>query len=143
MNKLYVMEGLDINNDKSLCLSHSYDINISKSNKIADLNLARHGVACAVFEGKIVVTGGYDYKQGTELKSVEAYDYYDNKWTYLPDMIEERYGHASVSMGDKMFVIDGKLTASCEVFESFSRKFSAIKSDIKLSSTDVVATDFF
>ena len=128
---------------KVFFLSHSYDINISKSNKIADLNLARHGVACAVFEGKIVVTGGYDYKQGTELKSVEAYDYYDNKWTYLPDMIEERYGHASVSMGDKMFVIDGKLTASCEVFESFSRKFSAIKSEIKLSSTDVVATDFF
>ena len=51
-------------------------------------------------------------------------------------MIEERYGHASVSMGDKMFVIGGKLTASCEVFDRLSRKITAIKSQIKFSAAD-------
>ena len=45
-------------------------------------------------------------------------------------MIEERFDHAAVSMGNKMFVIGGKYTTSCEVFDSRSRKFSNINSDI-------------
>ena len=53
------------------------------------------------------MSGGY-YK-GT---SVETYDYYENKWTYLPDMIESRCDHASVSMGNKMFVIGGSYTST-------------------------------
>ena len=62
------------------------------------------------------------------MKSVEAYDYYENKWTYLPDMIEERCFHASISIGNIMFVIGGWGTSPCEVFDSFSRKFTSIKS---------------
>ena len=61
-------------------------------------------------------------------KSVEAYDYYENKWNYLPDMIEKRGSHASVSMGNKMFVIGGYNTLTCEIFDSVSRKFTYIKS---------------
>ena len=38
--------------------------------------------------------------------------------------------HAAVSMGNKMFVIGGKYTTSCEVFDSFSRKFSKINSEL-------------
>ena len=39
--------------------------------------------------------------------------------------------HAAVSMGNKMFVIGGKYTTSCEVFDSFSRKCTKINSEIK------------
>ena len=42
-----------------------------------------------------------------ELKSVETYDYYEDKWTYLADMIEQRSDHAAVSIGNKTFVIGG------------------------------------
>ena len=42
-----------------------------------------------------------------ELKSVETYDYYEDKWTYLADMIEKRSDHAVVSIGNKTFVIGG------------------------------------
>ena len=79
--------------------------------------------ACTVFEGKIVVTGNY-------LKSVEAYDYYENKWTYLPDMNKERSCHASVSMGNKLFVIGGYSNTSCEVFDSFSRNFTIVNASL-------------
>ena len=41
-------------------------------------------VACTVFEGKIVVSGDIN---SNVLKSVEAYDYYENKWTNLTNMI--------------------------------------------------------
>ena len=92
----------------------------------AQMKQNRDFAACTVFEGKIVVTGGTDnwYK----LNSVEAYDHYENKWTYLPDMIERRYYHDSVSMGNKMFVIGGGYTdgLGCEVFDSFSRKFTSL-----------------
>ena len=55
-------------------------------------------------------------------------------------MIEIRFNHAAVSMGNKMFVIGGSYTTSCEVFDSYSRKFTKIISEIK--DFDVVSTDF-
>ena len=115
-------------NEKSLDLCYTFDMNSNTWNKVADLNVARNFAACTVFEGKIVVTGGvYNWN---ELKSVEAYDYYENKWTYLPDMIEERFYHAAASMGNKQFVIGGDINTNCEVFDSSSRKFTNIHSEI-------------
>ena len=70
------------------------------------------------------------------MKSVEKYDYYENKWTFLPDMNKERSQHAAVSMGNKIFVIGGCYTTSSEVFDSCSRKFTKIKSFVKLSAID-------
>ena len=41
-------------------------------------------------------------------------------------MIKRRNCHASVSMGNKLFVIGGYFNTSCEVFDNFSRKFTVI-----------------
>ena len=41
-------------------------------------------------------------------------------------MIKSRSCHASVSMGNKLFVIDGYFNTSCEVFDSLSRIFTVI-----------------
>ena len=100
-----------------------YNFELNKQSKLADMNLSRWFAACTVFEGKIVVTGGFS-------KSVEAYDHYEYEWAYLPDMIEEIEFNASVSMGNKMYVIGGMSTTNCEIFDSFSRKFTFIKPDI-------------
>ena len=98
------------------------------------MNDYRYDAACAVFEGKIVVSGGED------LKSVESYDYYENKWYYLADMIEGRRHHASVSMGNKMFVIGGwNTTSTCEVFDSCSRKFTLIRFLMKIDYSYIQA----
>ena len=128
MGKMYIIGRLIISRHKSRSSCNTYDINNNTLNKIADLNEARHYAASTVFEGKVVVTGGE--KSWYTLKSVETYDYYENKWTYLPDMIETRFNHAAVSMGNKMFVIGGSHKTSCEVFDSFSRKFTKINSEI-------------
>ena len=51
-------------------------------------------------------------------------------------MIEERrYLHASVSTGNKMFVIGGYIFTEIEVFDNHSRKFTSIKSFSTLPST--------
>ena len=101
----------------------TYNFENSKLTQLADMKQNRNDAACTVFEGKIVVTGGFS-------KSVEAYDHYEYEWAYLPDMIEEIEFNASVSMGNKMYVIGGMSTTNCEIFDSFSRKFTFIKPDI-------------
>ena len=98
-----------------------YNIKTKQWTYMADTNICRSFSACAVFEGKIVVSGG------CHRRSVEAYDYYEDKWTYLPDMIELRFNHGAVSMGNKMFVIGGHNSLTCEVFDNISRKFTYIK----------------
>ena len=77
------------------------------------------------------MSGGWNSRRYYSMNSVEAYDYYENKWTYLPDMNEKRCDHTSVSMGNKMFVIGGYNTSNCEVFDGFSRRFTSIKSLMK------------
>ena len=67
------------------------------------------------------------------MKSVEAYDHHVDKWTYLPEMIEEIFNHAAVSMGNKLFVIGETYYINCQVFDSYSRKFTIIYSEIKVS----------
>ena len=47
-------------------------------------------------------------------------------WIYLPDLIRKRSNHASVSIGNKMFVVGGYNNSSIEMFESFSRKFTLL-----------------
>ena len=115
---------------KSNRLCYTYNFKCDKLSQITHLNEARDCAACTVFEGKIVVTGGDDYDEDDELKSVEQYDYFEDKWINLSDLIEERSCHAAVSMGNKMFVIGGYWTTSCEVFDSYSRKFTTMNTSI-------------
>ena len=49
---------------------------------------------------------------------------------YIPDMVEERSSHAAVSVSNKMFVIGGYKNTNCEIFDSCSRKFTSIYSEI-------------
>ena len=69
--------------------------------EIAQLRLSRCHSACTVYEGKIVITGGYNTYEN--LKSMETYNHHANKWKSLCDMIVgERY-QSLVSLGNKMF----------------------------------------
>ena len=96
--------------------------------------------ATTVFEGKLILSGGLRKKsridrsgratrifhQQTKLKSIEAYDFHENKWSYLPSMLSTRVNHSSVSISNKMFMIGGSSDYS-EVFDSVTRKFTFIK----------------
>ena len=45
--------------------------------------------------------------------------------------------HASVSMGNKLFVIGGRKISSCEIFNSCSRKFTIFTSEMKVSALEI------
>ena len=57
-----------------------------------------------------------------KLNSIEAYDYYEDKWGYLPNMIKKRLSHFSVSKGNKWFLIVRFETSTCEINDIFLRR---------------------
>ena len=123
MKSIYLIGGY-LSGDICLKMCYKYEIDVNKWTKIADLNIDRCKSSCAVFEGKIVATGGYRYSGRT--KSAESYDYHENKWIHLPDMIGLRDEHSSFNMGNKFFVIGGYSNVEAEVFDSTSRKFTLL-----------------
>ena len=90
-------------------------------NTINDRTLA----ACAVFGGNIVVSGGSS--KTNELRSVEFYDHCANEWKRMPDMLQGRHSHASVSFKNKLFMLGGHGYQSSEAFDSFGKVFVYIK----------------
>ena len=104
---------------------------MNKWTKVADLQNGRCFSACTIFEGKIVATGGSKFSGS--LRSVEAYDHHENKWTNLPDMLKGKSNHSAVSLGIKMFVIGKDYPVYCEVYDNISRKFTLLNIKIPRS----------
>ena len=133
MKDLYVFGGYcDLDYSKT-CFK--YVTRSKKWIKISDMKIKKEDAACTPFEGKIIVSGGKVHRGCKKVlhglayvddgvsKSVEAYDYHENNWTSLPDMINSKSSHEAVSVGNKMFVIDG----TCEVYDSISRTFTEVR----------------
>ena len=85
------------------------------------MNEARGNAACVVFQGNIVVLGGID-NDDNSMNTVESYDVLANKWTPMPNTINNYTFHSLVVVKDKLFVI-GKGIESCEVFDNACKKF--------------------
>ena len=91
----------------------------------AHMNKARVSAACIAFQEKIVVSGGKsDYEHASN--SVESYDVFANRWTSMPNMINNHTFHSLVVVADKLFVV-GQGTESCEVFDNVCKKFVVLK----------------
>ena len=139
MQKVYVIGGyIEIQGrigssiDSCMC----YDIKSDKWTYIASMIKKRKYMSSAVFEGKIVVTGGYSH---STLNSSESYCFHENKWTSFPNMFGARSGHATLAISNKLFVIGGTFFYKCEVFDSITKKFAFVENPTELSSSGFVA----
>ena len=69
--------------DKMFNTCLKYDVKQKKWSSIANTNEGRESVAGTVFDGKLVISGGYYSRHVCfsyeYLKSVEAYDHHDDK----------------------------------------------------------------
>ena len=101
------------------------------------MNDARIVPAATVFEGRIVVSGGRPHNNYGSHNTVEAYDHVANEWSRLPSMIEARWHHSSVAVRNKLFVIGGRESKLCEVFDSASYKFNALNSTLNFEGMRV------
>ena len=121
MENIFVLGGY-LNDSCLNCCSKFTPTDCSFRN-IAEMTTARNLPSSAVFEGKIVVSGG---SNNGSLNSVEAYDHIADAWTNMPNMIEGRWSHCSVAIKNKLYVVGG-YKATFEVYDSYSEKFSSIK----------------
>ena len=90
------------------------------------MNEARYKASCVVFEGKIVVSVGFNINNWT-LNTVEAYDHIDDSWANMQNMIVRRDCHNSVAIKNKLFVIGGLNSHNIEVLDSSSKKFALLQ----------------
>ena len=132
MNEIYLIGG-------NYIIGSSYDNvtnDCSKFNpkekkfiEVAKMNSERAFAACSVFQGNIVATGGKNISWGS-LRSVEVYDHFADKWTYMADMCNFRSEHSSVAVRNKLFAVGGSYGSSGEVYDSTSQRFTLLKNDI-------------
>ena len=97
---------------------------------VARMNDARSEAACAVFEGKIIVSGGKNNINLNGVNTVEMYDHITNTWSFMPNMIKRRVDHSSAAINNKLFVFGsryGNGKETFEVFDSTCKKFVIIK----------------
>ena len=127
MQKIIVLGGTKNKESVNSCLA--YNLKNNEWSYIASMKKEREKMSCAIFKGKLVVTGGWGRRRffGDVLKSVEAYCFCENKWTRFSDMLMERCSHETVSIGNKMFVIGTFHIGDFEVFDSITNKFTFVK----------------
>ena len=124
-----------------------YDKQSDKWTTKAYMMEGRENAACTVFEGNIVVSGGFTesivepeaddfhYVRVTSIHqfdSIEAYGHNENKWSSFPSMLRPRANHTAISISNKMFMIGGSFNYwdvldDFEVFDGVTRKFTSIK----------------
>ena len=136
MQNIILIGGSNCGKDVKSCMA--YDCKSNKWTYIDSMKESRGDMSSTVFQGKVVVTGGYIDRRFSSgfLKSVEAYCLHENKWTQFPDMLQKRSDHGTVSIGNKMFVISRYLSNSCEVFDSITNKFTFLKTNPHVNNVD-------
>ena len=101
IDSIYLIGGF-LREETDTCLEFK---TIDKSWKtISKMNQLRSDASCVVFEGRIVVSGGWS---NVNFNTVEAYDPLADTWSPMPSMIERRYRHTSTAMRNKLFIVGG------------------------------------
>ena len=75
---------------------------------LAPLRVARSAAGAAMVKGTVVVVGGEDLVPGgSTTATVEQYLPRSKSWKQLPPMITPRHGHGVVSLGRRLFALEG------------------------------------
>ena len=90
---------------------------------------AKACAACAVFDGKVVVSGGLDGNR-TALNTAQCYDVVADEWSSMPGMVEGKSNHALVAVKNKLFVIGCRMS-NCEVYDKACNSFVLLRSPMK------------
>ena len=108
------------------------DTKEGKWKDVSRMNETRFNAACAVYEGKVVVSGGFNLINFF-LTTVEVYDHIADEWSYMPNMIYRRSEHRMVVVRNKLFAVSPYIW---EVFDQTSNNFVSFESPkvIRLNS---------
>ena len=131
MDKIFFIGGNKDGVQINFCLQFdTYDYSWKE---VSGINKERSCAACAVYEERIVVSGGLENDFRT-LNTVESYDVIPDKWSSMPNMNSGKSNHSLVVVMNKLFIISEREN-TCEVFDNVCKMFVTIKSP-KLSRDD-------
>jgi hypothetical protein len=104
--RFYVLGGRD---DVNFTAAARYDPRKRRWRRLPGLRRARGGIASArLRDGRIVVFGGEDLAPGgATIRSVELFDPRTRRWRWLPGMRTARHGLGGVSLGDRVYAVEG------------------------------------
>jgi N-acetylneuraminic acid mutarotase len=104
--RFFVIAGRDTRNFRAV---DRYDPRRRRWKRVRSVPTARGGIASARLpDGRIVVYGGEQLGPGgTTIKQVEVYSPRRNRWRRLPSMLTPRHGLSGVSLGDRVYAIEG------------------------------------
>ena len=124
VENIYVMGGLKNGIYINSCMK--FDTRKQEWKHLTGMIEGRWLLSGCVFEGRIVISGGKTTLRDSS-NTVEAYDIVDDTWSYMPNMLEGRTHHKMIGMKNKLFVIGGLFTPTCEIYDSTSKIFVALK----------------
>ena len=79
-----------------------------KSNQLPSMNIARAQSASCVYNRNVIVTGGYDGKDGTDSIEILKMNQHALRWTMLDGKLPVKLSsHAVIVYHDKLYVIGG------------------------------------
>ena len=123
VDKIYIISGS--RNYKLIDSCTQYDPMNSKYKELSGIKMARFFAACAVFQGKMVVSGGGVHNLRYETRENEVYDHVADAWTPMASLVNANSNHSLVPVKNKLFVVSNK---QCEVYDGTADKFVVIKS---------------
>jgi N-acetylneuraminic acid mutarotase len=92
----------------NLAVAESLDTKSGKWSRLPSVPTPRSGFGAAVIRGSAAVVGGEQLAEGTStIAPVEALDPRTRRWRRLPSMLTPRHGLGVVSLGPRLFAVDG------------------------------------
>ena len=129
MQNIYVIGGclFDLETGAQAGSDVCWEFNVKTKmwKEIAKMNIGRMRFAVTVFQGQIVVSGGWDYHGAFATKWVEAYDHAADEWSHMPDMILGRRHHSLVATRSKLIAIG--YNPHPEIYDRLFDKFVEMK----------------
>ena len=127
MDSIFIMGGyfnMNVDDHTDACI----EMNVvdESCREVARMNQSKLASACAVFQGKVVVSGGFQGEHFNYFNTVESYDHAADSWSHMPKMVYGRSYHNLIAVSNKLYAV-GDITGTFEAYDSLCGKFSTLK----------------
>ena len=88
--------------------AETFNIVEGKSTQLPSMNFARGASASCVYNGDVIVTGGYDGKDGTDSIEILKINQHPLRWTMFDGKLSVKLSsHVVIIYQDKLYIVGG------------------------------------
>lgn len=101
--------------------AESYDVSERRWRRLPPMLTGSGGLEAVSVGGKAIAVGGGNDGAGTVTGAVQEWDPHTEEWSYISSMRTPRHGHATVAVGDHIWVFGGSPCAYFNATDSVER----------------------